>query len=705
MDQNKTIQLLLKFGLDQESKVTKTAADLGDLAKKFEKLQSEADSARKAIKDALTQDKPADELRQKLVSINKEMSQTAAKAVELQRRISSARWESIEKLGTNLQNVGDKIGQIGSTMGAIGAVGFGAILTAAQNFVNNAPLDEVSQRWLSSQNEMEQSFLRIGRVAADELLPLMEKFADMAEGTAEFVEKNPELIKALVGITGGLAVGGAAIQGVSTIAKVGGIGADLLGKAGGALAGAGGAGAAGAGAAAGGGALAIGGVALAGLGLGLGGYEALAQSQTGKNAGLANLGQYASVAAYGAGKLFDEETAQRWFQAMGEMTGVIEKQADAAQDYSKNIVTKDMLSAFDAWEKASKDIEAFEKESAAAREDIVAQAGAQRVEIERRFEESRTKTTESYLLARTEAENDYYRSRSDVARRYGVEVQRAEQDHQRRMRQLQDSHNQRLQGLVDDRDAFGIMREIGSYESQRREEEQSHQIEMRRKSEDFAAELALMERNFQVQQERRAQQYERQVAEIDARQVAEVERLQAQTEEKLKLLDEQNKKELDALKKNEQNRYAMLRSVALNDNSILQSETANMTARYKAWLEAASRNLSLPPTIGSYNAPPGRANGGYAWDGIYRLGERGTEYVMDDGLTKTAERALGGPVTKYGLTDALMGRGGRGSATAGGNSSVNMRIETQSLTLGQVVSEIDSRLARNNHNLSRALGG
>lgn len=702
MDQNKTIQLLLKFGLDQESKVTKTAADLGDLAKKFEKLQSEADSARKAIKDALTQDKPADELRQKLVSINKEMSQTAAKAVELQRRISSARWESIEKLGTNLQNVGDKIGQIGGTLTMTGAALTGPILAAAQNFVNNSPMDEVAIRWLDAQGDIEDSFLRIGKVAADQLLPFLEKAADMAEDMAGFVEKNPELIKALVGLGGGLIAGGTILQGGSAIAKTVGAGAELLGKGG--LA-AGGAGAAGAGAAAGGGALAIGGVALAGLGLGLGGYEALAQSQTGKNAGLANLGQYASVAAYGAGKLFDEETAQRWFQAMGEMTGVIEKQADAAQDYSKNIVTKDMLSAFDAWEKASKDIEAFEKESAAAREDIVAQAGAQRVEIERRFEESRTKTTESYLLARTEAENDYYRSRSNVARRYGVEVQRAEQDHQRRMRQLQDSHNQRLQGLVDDRDAFGIMREIGSYESQRREEEQSHQIEMRRKSEDFAAELALMERNFQVQQERRAQQYERQVAEIDARQVAEVERLQAQTEEKLKLLDEQNKKELDALKKNEQNRYAMLRSVALNDNSILQSETANMTARYKAWLEAASRNLSLPPTIGSYNAPPGRANGGYAWDGIYRLGERGTEYVMDDGLTKTAERALGGPVTKYGLTDALMGRGGRGSATAGGNSSVNMRIETQSLTLGQVVSEIDSRLARNNHNLSRALGG
>jgi|GEM_PF-2238395 hypothetical protein len=711
MDENKTIQLILKFALREEAAAKKAATDLGDIAKRFEKLQTEADQTRKKIKDALSQDKPADDLKKKLGEINAELSKTSAKALELQRRMDSAKWESVQKLGAGLQNVGDKIGQIGSMATMAGAAIAGPFLAAAQNYVNKSPMDEVAIRWLDAQGEIEASFLRIGRVSADQLLPFLERAADLAEDMAGFVERNPELIKALVGLGGGLFATGAVLQGGSAIAKTVGAGADLLGKAGGFLAGGGGAAGAGA---------AIVPAAVGAAALGAGGYigyqagnavnRAIGQDeQSGSDLwrtarqlsavvnplGLISQGLNAAGFEEQAGKLWDFNRA---------LLGLGDAADDAKEKTAtSSIVTESMLNAFDAWEEASRAIENSEKAAGEARTAIVEQAGAQRVELEQRYEEARAKAMESYTTARADAEADYYRSRGDVARRYNVDIQRAEQDHQRKMRQMQISHNQRVRELVNDRDALGLIGEIGSYEQQRSDEEENYRIEMRRKSEDFAAQIAQMDANFRVQQDRRARDFERQMQEADARQAQELEKINLQAEQKLSLLDDQHKKELESLRKNEQNRHAMLRSVALNDNSLLHRETAEMTARYKNWLETAARNLSLPGG-GGYNAPPGRANGGYAWDGIYRLGEKGTEYVMDNDLTKSAERALGGPVTKYGLSDALLGRG-RGASAGSGAGALSMRIETQSLTLGQVIREIDSRLTQNNRALTRAFGG
>jgi len=44
-----------------------------------------------------------------------------------------------------------------------------------------------------------------------------------------------------------------------------------------------------------------------------------------------------------------------------------------------------------------------------------------------------------------------------------------------------------------------------------------------------------------------------------------------------------------------------------------------------------------------------------------------------------------------------------GGESGGRDGSINMRVETQSLTLTQVMTEIDKRLARNNKQMARAL--
>jgi len=153
----------------------------------------------------------------------------------------------------------------------------------------------------------------IGSVA-DTVVRLVSAFLEMP-GWAQKLLVGGAL--ALGPMGGGKALGGLAMKGVGK----------LLGG-GGAAAGAAGAGqaAAGGGAAAAGGlsALGVGGAVAGGLGLGLGVNELLSRTEWGKQAGVQSTRNIASVAAFGAGKLFGgEELGQEWFS---KVAGVQPKQ-------------------------------------------------------------------------------------------------------------------------------------------------------------------------------------------------------------------------------------------------------------------------------------------------------------------------------------------------------------------------------------------
>lgn len=49
----------------------------------------------------------------------------------------------------------------------------------------------------------------------------------------------------------------------------------------------------------------------------------------------------------------------------------------------------------------------------------------------------------------------------------------------------------------------------------------------------------------------------------------------------------------------------------------------------------------------------GRAAGGYVGSGIYRMGEKGREFVLSNDTTRNAERAIGGPLTQGGVTSMI----------------------------------------------------
>lgn len=723
----RTVRILLNMGLDEAS-VKKAMAQFDNYHKGLKELEKEANAVKKALALATSFGENTDELNAELGRINESVTilKNNAKsglaggfisAEEAARRMNQELEKSKKETtqtSYNLRDIGEKLSQVGAMVGNAGRAITSPIMGAMNAYLQQTPFDETTQRWQSAQAEIEQSYLRIGAVATDTLLPTLEAAAGLVEKVADFVEANPDIIKAALITGGALQAAGAGLQAAGQMAMLGGsLKALGLGGAGAAIKG----GLATAGKAVGGFLGGAGGAALGGIGLGLGGYEALAQSQLGKKAGLANLGQYASVAAYGAGSLFGQ--GDEWFRWMGEMTGVIEKQTEAAEKNvkSQEIVTQKQLDAFAAYEDAQKKRQDYERsaeeqrnqliqEFADRRKEIEANAESQRNQVIAQFASQRANLMRQFSQTEQRAEQDYYRQRAQAAQKHGLDVQRAEQDHQRELRKLQRDHNRRVTDLVDERDALGLVREQRSYEDQRQETEQNHRVEMQRRNEDYALQLRDMEANFAQQRQRRLEDYQRQVedlrlqeqqrlAQMEAQKAIELQKLEELEKQKLAQFEKNYKAELEQLRAAEQSRLATLRSVALNDNALLQRAGMEMTARYRAWLQQAAQNFLTPISAANFGSRPPqyRAAGGWVEGGApYIVGERGPELFVP--------RNAGTIVPNH----EMMSNRERASAPGSGGG-LNMRIETNSLTLNQVIREIDKRLGKNNRALAGAFGG
>lgn len=700
----KQVEVMLMFGTD----AAKAEAELLKLQKRFSQLGQRAETLRKELDvfKATKQDSQA--LEKELSAVEQEMNAVsrAARNAQSEMKGMSRASQDIRDNLYNLRDIGQKISQVGTFVGNIGRSITNPLISAAGAAMQNDPYGETTLRWKSAQDEIEKSYLRIGAVAADTLLPAIEASAGLVKNIADFVEKNPELVKAALMLGGGLTVAGKGLETAGSLAMILGS-LKNLGLFGGAAGTA----------AAGGSALAMGGTILGGVGLGLAAYEGIAQSEWGKKQGLANLGQYASVAAYGAGSLFGEDTANKWFKWMGEMTGVIEKQADAAEKNTKaqEPVTQAQLDAFAAWEDAQTKRKDFEKTSEEQRTEIVSDFASRRTEIEQSYEAQRNQLISQYAEQRAKAiadfsrserrtEQDYYRQRQQAAARHGVDMQRMEQDHQREMLKMTRDHNRRARDLVDERDALGLVREQESYEDQRREAEDQYHIEASRKNQDYAEQMRDMESNFALQRQTRLEDFQRQLADmqkqnqdrlaqLDASHALEVQKLAEQEKARLEQYDKNYKDELKQLEAAEAARLSTLRALAFNDQSALQQAGMAMTARYRAWLQQASQVFGVSVSGSSGISRSGGVNGRRAEGGwvnslsSYLVGERGPELFVPHNSGNIVP------------THRILSNGGGTDRNSEG--SVNMRIETGTLTLNQVITEIDKRLGRNN----RALAG
>lgn len=695
----KQLKLLLVFGSD----ASKAQEDLKKLQSRAEELQKRMQTLRETMKLHQAVGKDVTALEKELQNITNELMELDQKAQRAQtalRGMANSSRDIRDNL-FNLRDIGEKLDRIGGTFERFGRSILSPITGSIQSYLQSAsPFDTVAIAWKQAQMDIQQSFMRIGAVATNELLPALRMAADLVAKIADLVERNPDLIKVGLMFGGSLVAIGGLAQLAGQITMLVGVTKALnipallgsMGSAGSALINP-----------------YVGITALVSAGA-VAGYSALSRTEFGEQRNLREAPrQLATIAAYYSGRygLFgSEERGRKWALAVGELTGAIEKHEEAARRDAQ--ATQQQLDAFSAYEQAQRQRIDYEKQAQAERNQIIAEFAARRKEIERNYEESRRSLIAQYARdrlmamrnfaqAERRAEEDYYRSRKQLAQNYQIDVQRAEEDHQRRMRQLREEHDERMQELIEDRDALGIIRERQSYEKRRREEEESYQIQAARRSEDFANQIREMETNFAIQRQRRLQDFQTQLAEmaeqhrqrmaqLNAQKVEELKKLDEQQKERLRQFDRQYQNELQQLRQAEQNRLAVLRALALNDQALILKAGAELTARYKAWLEQQVNGfLNIKPQR--------RATGGLvnAWR-PYLVGEQGPELFIP---------GISGTIVPNSLTRSMLAE----TQYRRGDSVINMRVETSSLTLNQVIREVERILDQHNRSLSRALGG
>jgi hypothetical protein len=527
-----------------------------------------------------------------------EQTRTALKKItgdlETMRRTAAKTRENMEKLGS-----------MGTQLAMAGAAITAPLLLAANKYVQTmGQADAVSKQWIATNKRIEQSQVQIGKAVATAVLPALQLVASAAEKFADFAEKNPLALKAILGVgTGLLAVGGtltAAAQigrSIATIqllasaqmqsaakeqlAAAAGMQGAGAGNAAGKLAGIGKAAAP---------ALAVAG----GIGLGVGVYDMIAQA-TGMESAGAIAGKTLSIMAAGAGFLTGS--------LHGLLTGAdmtkegLDAARDAFQDTSRatGVATNELRGfvgvigqklSFDtkvasAYGEYQDQLAQAEIDNEKRRTEIADQYGSQRAEIEERYESQRAETVADFAQQIADATSDfnnritrqmrdairqdaeeekaYYANRAKMAAQYGLQAQRMEEDHQRKMRQLSEDHAARSEDLVDARDALGLVREQRDYERNRSREEESYQVDAARRSQDYALQLAEAEANYQQQRAQRLAQREQdmqeQFADFQRQQAKQMEQngqrladMDAQFGEENKKVDEQEQKALDKQK-------------------------------------------------------------------------------------------------------------------------------------------------------------
>lgn len=173
-------------------------------------------------------------------------------------------------------------------------------------------------------------------------------------------------------------------------------------------------------------------------------------------------------------------------------------------------------------QQAAKDERSYNQQRAA---DIQA-FKRQEAQAETSYQQQRAQDVRSYYQQEAQSEQDYYKSRTDAAKNFDLETQRNEEDHQREMLQIQQDHAQKVNDLLDNNDAFGLLAESRAYNKNRDTAEQTYAIETRRRNEDYANRLAEMEAQFVQERSRRAADFAQKQA--DALLQYQQERTQAQ---------------------------------------------------------------------------------------------------------------------------------------------------------------------------------
>jgi hypothetical protein len=735
MAEAREVQILLSFYTDPKARAAIVAAfdslggGLKDASEAVNKLN--ADFAALAVNIGKVQDPTRRAAWQEELLSLRQSSAEALKSAESGDKLNSVFIEQsgrvrkltgeIDEFNKGIDKTNQGFGQMRRVVG-LAMLGFGlqmsgrqvmgigkSVFGAANEWAQEAGQgDAVARRWLNAMERIDEAQGRIARTLASSVQPWMDKIADLAEQAAAFAEQHPEVVKAIAGLAAGTFAGGKLMMGIGMPLNIAATGMQL-GMYTGLIGASGAAGAAGAGgaAAAAGGIPAIAAVVVAVLAyLGAGWvYDRLKQPEQGGmlREATKTTATIAGISLIGWAALTDE---------LGITEGAAKRAAEAvakARDEIDNFgqVTGRVSSALQIPAEAVQAFISYRRAEAQAaeqynqqRSQIETQYAAQRSEIEARYEAQRTDIVQDAARAQAQAlenfnfnlarqardfaanesriEEDYYRSRLEALQDMHESIQRAEEDHQARMRQMREDHEARLDELVASRDALGIVREVRSYERERRQAEEAHNTEMRRMRADAADRLREMEAQFARERSRRLADYNQRLADQQEDFARQQEQARAATQQRLAELEAQHRTEMQKLQQAHNDKLRELASQyarerrqrydafieQIRDLDLLTGRMKQSWDLFYADMETKLRefidrvNAMQIGSEGTGTVAPGRASGGYVTFGRYLLGEEGREFVLSASATRAAERFTGGSLTQGRLVAALAGGGG-----------------------------------------------
>jgi hypothetical protein len=304
-------------------------------------------------------------------------------------------------------------------------------------------------------------------------------------------------------------------------------------------------------------------------------------------------------------------------------------------------------------------------------------------DLQAQYERDSQQAEQQYQQQQAALSNGLNEQLSDIQQQYQTSMESAQREHLRRLQQMAEDHDARVEDLVASRDALGLAAENRSYARQKKAEQQAfndQKAELRRQlkeqteaaKEEYQKQRQELQRSYEEQRAQRQAEYERQKEEAQqqydlerSRAEADFKAQQAQAAEQHQLEIRQAAQQFAAeMRQSQENQRRRLqelqrgyqeetrqRIVALTQQvrDLLtvqqtgQDESLRIAREYWAQMneeQEAALGQSQPNNSG------GRAAGGYASYGKYTLGEVGEEFVLTNATTRAMEAAVGGRLTQ-----------------------------------------------------------
>lgn len=694
-----SFQELVKGGLTGEEAVKRLTAELKDLYFQTEEGQEQL-------------------RKQQLITAGATSRVLRAQAAIIRDNVEDTRREIgyIKQVGEGLASI-SKIG-LGVGVGLVG----GAFAFATKYVRDAKESTAVTLQWKAAQESLARSSARVGEVVAQQALPLLLRAATIAEKTAQFIERNPELVRSAINVglvTAAVSTVGLLVsKGIKLYADVAYLAtvpvqlqaARLQSEAA---------------------AQQLIAAKLRAQGAGL--DDALGGAKTGGASSLLRLGPLAAIlggaAAFttigtkasqaGAQAFGYDNPMQFWEQLLEkvkstnpvirELVDSVKLLEDSSASAASAIPTgvraspefENILKAYESYLNEQKELE---RKYASDRVNIIregnqailqsdAQFAANRARIIARRDSAIDKAEADFARNEQQAEQDNAQERADIVREGGEEVIRIEEALQETLRKNSLEHESREQELLAARDAVGLLLERKRFNQQQAEAKRDANLEIAQHRADIAQRLVDNAQAFEQERARRLEEHQLRVAELQeqaanelkelrAQHVAEVAEIRKNTASRVRELDNQFNEERRRRYQQFIQQIRDLDANLLGERKVRQQHYAVMTLELDKFL--AKYRAGFSGLLSSLGSAGSRAGGGYAGYGTYLLGDRAgggrgkPEYVLDGNMTELAERVLGGNITQSRLAELFnsMGGGRKNSVTYNDNRRTDSRISS-----------------------------